>query len=412
VSDTRRATGPGGPGQPGAPQPSGSRDVTGPPGRTHGLGAPGVPGRPHGLGAPGVPGRPRSLDAPGHLSGARGLTVTISPADAGLPGEPLPEFALGHGLKPAAARPPIGEYLRELWIRRHFIVGFATARNVAMYTEARLGQVWQVLTPLLNVGVYYFIFGVLIQLNRGVPGPYLSFLVTGVFVFNFTQRAFINASRVMNTSLPLIRVLHFPRACLPLGYVLIELQQLMISLVVLFTIVLVLPDNPVTWYWWLIIPVLVLQTLFNVGGGLILARWGAGFDDVSQLLPFLVRTWMYASGVLFSIQGLALHAGNLIYRHPAIGYLLQINPAAVYITLARNALLVTQRASYPGAKPYNAAKCSLYSLHPHDHPYFSAFCHPLVSQPTLWMWGAIWAVAALAVGFVFFWRAETRYGRG
>ncbi len=365
------------------------------------------------LSGPGERNRPGSLAAPGALV-TPGEVVMDAPvlAAAGLPGEPLAGFALRYGLKPAAARPPILEYLRELWRRRHFIVGFATARNVAMYTEARLGQVWQVLTPLLNVGVYYFIFGIMLQVSRGVPAPYLSFLVTGVFVFNFTQRSFIIASRVMNDSLPLIRVLHFPRACLPLGYVLIELQQLAVSFAVLFVIVLALPNNPLTWYWLLIIPVLVLQTLFNVGGGLILARWGAGFDDVSQLLPFLVRTWMYASGVLFSIQGLALHAGNIIYRHPTFGYLLQINPAAVYITLARNAILLTQRESMPGSKPYSPAKCALFSLQPSAHPYDSAFCHAVVSQNSLWLWGIGWAVGALVTGFLFFWRAETRYGRG
>ncbi len=32
-------------------------------------------------------------------------------------------------------------------------MGFATARNIAMYTEAKLGQLWQVLAPLLNAGV-------------------------------------------------------------------------------------------------------------------------------------------------------------------------------------------------------------------------------------------------------------------
>ena len=94
-----------------------------------------------------------------------------------------------------------------------------------MYTEARLGQLWQVLTPLLNAGVYYLIFGLLLSTNRGVP-DYISFLVTGVFVFNFTQRAFITSSQVIRDTLPLIRALYFPRACLPLGYVLIELQQL------------------------------------------------------------------------------------------------------------------------------------------------------------------------------------------
>lgn len=362
--------------------------------------------------------RSRSLDAPGSLRSPEGLTITIPPEPTGLPDEPLAEFARKHGLKSAAARAPMLEYLRQIWMRRHFIVGFATARNVAMYTEARLGQVWQVLTPLLNVAVYFFIFGVLLNTDRGVPPPYISFLVTGVFVFTFTQRSFIIASRVMNDSLPLIRVLHFPRACLPLGYILIELQQLIISFAVLFVIVLSFGHNPVTWYWLLIIPALVLQTLFNVGGGLILARWGAGFDDVSQLLPFLVRTWMYVSGVLFSIQGLQLLGANAPLKdHPTITYLLQINPAAVFITLIRNALLLTQRASMAGSQPYDAQNCFLYrhlAADPHatQYTYYSAYCHPIVSQTGLWLWGAGWALLALVVGFFFFWRAESRYGRG
>ena len=82
---------------------------------------------------------------------------------------------------------------RQLWQRRHFISGFATARNVAMYTEARLGQLWQVLTPLLNAGVYYLD---LRDAARHQPGRARlhPFLVTGIFVFNFTQRAFITSS--------------------------------------------------------------------------------------------------------------------------------------------------------------------------------------------------------------------------
>ena len=172
-----------------------------------------------------------------------------------------------------------------------------------MYSEARLGQVWQILTPLLNAAVYFLIFGVILDTRRGVPN-FIPFLVTGVFVFNFTQRSFIIASRVINDSLPLIRALHFPRACLPLGYVLIELQQMAISMVVLIVIVLGFGE-PFTWYWLLALPALALQTFFNVGVALILARVGAGVDDVSQLIPFIVRTWMYASGVMFFIPALA-----------------------------------------------------------------------------------------------------------
>jgi teichoic acid transport system permease protein len=354
------------------------------------------------------------VSAPGGLSGPvaggdSAATVTAEPENTLLPDEPLRDLALRYGLKQTAVRPPLRQYAVELWQRRHFITGFATARNVAMYTEARLGQLWQVLTPLLNAGVYYLIFGLLLGTNRGVP-DYISFLVTGIFVFNFTQRAFITSSQVIRDTLPLIRALYFPRACLPLGYVLIELQQLILSFAVLFVIILIRGEPP-TWYWLLIFPILALQSVFNVGAGLILARWGAGFDDVSQLLPFIVRTWLYVSGVVFSLQSLSLKLP--LVKHPNIAYLLQINPAAVYITLVRYALLGKYRDSMPGAKPYNAAKCTLYHVTPGHVPTFSAYCHPnLPGIPTLWIYGVGWAVVTVVIGFLFFWRAEARYGRG
>ena len=363
---------------------------------------------------PGDVSRPGSLSAPGALADAPVTGDGPGHSEAAqLPGEPLAEVAARYGLKPSAARPPLREYLRRIWQRRYFITGFATARNVAMYTEARLGQVWQVLTPLLNVAVYYLIFGVILNTKRGVP-DFIAFLVIGVFVFNFTQRSFIISSRVMFDSLPLIRALYFPRACLPLGYVLIELQQLGISLIVIFATVLAV-GQPITWYWLLLIPVLVMQTLFNVGAAFILARIGAGFDDVSQLLPFIVRTWFYASGVMFSIQTFSTLAA-----HPTLTRVLQYNPAAIYITLTRNALLQSQRQSMPGAKPYNQALCALYYHPPRgaskkflaENMFNSAHCHAVVSQSSLWLAGAAWAVVILVAGFLFFWRAEVQYGRG
>jgi teichoic acid transport system permease protein len=358
---------------------------------------------------------PGALSGRGRLAGPGTLTdslVDASAVDAGQntmipPGEDLADLADRYGLLPSAKRPPIPEYIRRIWQRRFFVTGFATAQNVAMYTEARLGQVWQVLTPLLNVAVYYLIFGLILNTKRGVD-DFVAFLVIGVFVFNFTQRSFITSSRVMLDSLPLIRALYFPRACLPIGYVIIELQQLVISFLVLFVIVLA-SGEPLTWYWLLLIPVLIMQTLFNTGAAFILARWGAGFDDVSQLLPFLVRTWFYASGVMFSIQTFS----NLA-SHPLLAKLLQYNPAAIYITLARNALMQSQRLGMPGAKPYNHHLCFLYyhPTKPGGSFADSAYCHAVANTTDLWLGGAAWALVVLAAGFVFFWRAEVRYGRG
>jgi teichoic acid transport system permease protein len=344
----------------------------------------------------------RRLSAPGQLQTGDDF-ATSGIVTAELPDVPLAEFAREHGLRMAAERPDVVRYLKHLWLRRHFIMAFATARNIALYTEARLGQLWQVLTPLLNAGVYFLVFGVLLHVSRGIP-DYLGFLVTGVFVFNFTSRAFIASSTVVTESLPLIRALRFPRAALPLAYVMIEFEQMLLSMAVL-AVILLCTGEPITWYWLLAIPVLLLQTIFCVGVGLASARLGANVNDYSQLLPFLMRTWMYLSGVLYNISTLDIGP-----RYVAI---LQINPAAIYITLMREALMASQRQSQPGAQPYNALKCATWK-HFKAAPYldWSAYCRPITDPNHYWFYAIAWALLAIVVGFFFFWRAEAQYGRG
>ncbi|MGA2828628.1 MAG: ABC transporter permease [Streptosporangiaceae bacterium] len=339
------------------------------------------------------------LSAPGSLQNSTGITKTAT----SLTGESLAELAAQHNLTPSAQRPPLLAYMGKLWQRRHFIMAFATARNVSMYTDARLGQVWQVLTPLLNCAVYYLIFGILFKANRGVE-HYIPYLVIGVFIFTFTERSILVGSRVMHNNLSLIRALQFPRASLPLAYVIVELQQLMLSMVVMVIIVLGYHE-PLTWYWFLALPVLLLQTLFNIGAGLIIARIGAELNDVSQLVPFLTRVWRYFCGVMYSIA--TLPATLPLWSKEV----LQLNPAAVYISLMRLAIMRSQRINAAGAEPYNANTCATFFKHLslyHDQ----AYCHPEVTITQLWAAGAGWAVLALAIGIVYFWRAEARYGRG
>jgi teichoic acid transport system permease protein len=317
-------------------------------------------------------------------------------------GQSLAELAALHGLRPSSVRPGLLTYLGRVWARRHFILAYATARNVSMYTEARLGQLWQVLTPLLNSAVYYLVFGYLFRQNRGIE-HYIGYLVTGVFIFSFSERSIVVGSGVMRANISLIRALYFPRACLPLAYVLVEFEQLLLSMIVLITIVLA-DGEPLTFYWLLLVPALLLQSMFNMGAALLMARFGSGSQDISQLIPFLMRVWRYFCGVMYSIGSLS--ASLPLWAKD----LLSVNPIAVYISLIRFAIMASQRANAPGAKPYNAGQCTAFNAT--KIPALQAYCHPYVLTSELWLAGIGWAVVTLAVGIVFFWQAETRYGRG
>ncbi|QEV18378.1 ABC transporter permease [Streptomyces alboniger] len=304
------------------------------------------------------------LDAPPPPRTTSTAAAALSPA----------ELAARHGLTVSGARPSLPAYVRQLWQRRHFITAFATAKLTAQYSQAKLGQLWQVMTPLLNAAVYYFIFGVLMDTKRDVA-DYVPFLVTGVFVFTFTQQSVMAGTRAISGSLGLVRALHFPRASLPISYCLQQLQQLLFSMGALVVILLCFGVPP-TVSWLLVVPVLALQFTFNTGLALVMARLGSKTPDIAQLMPFVLRTWMYGSGVMWSIDAV------LKDRHlpHAVQVLLECNPAAVYIDLMRFALIDTFHADQL----------------PHH----------------VWAWALGWALLAGIGGFIYFWKAEETYGRG
>lgn len=295
--------------------------------------------------------------------------------DAGLTPKQLVEK---YGLTVSGRRPGLVQYTRQLWGRRHFIMAFATARLVAQYTTAKLGQVWQVATPLLNCAVFYLVFGVILK-NRDIP-EYIPWLCTGVFIFQFTQSAIQSGTRAISDNLGLIRALHFPRASLPIAFTVIQLQQLLISMVVLAAIVLGFGIQPgMTWL--LVIPALILQCAFNTGLALTMARIGSKTSDISQLMPFVLRTWMYTSGVMYSIS-------NSVAHWPKWAQIvMQVNPASVYMELVRYALM---------PQIYNPAKYQKYQTLP----------------PHIWALAVGWGVVLFVLGYVFFWKSEEEYGRG
>ena len=125
--------------------------------------------------------------------------------------------------------------------------------------------------------------------------------MTGVFLFTFTQSSLMAGVRAISGNLgPGARAALPARLACPISFALQQLQQLLFSMIVLMIVVVASGCAPGT-SWLLIIPVLALQFVFNTGLALIFARLGAKTPDLAQLMPFIMRTWMYSSGVMFSI---------------------------------------------------------------------------------------------------------------
>lgn len=271
-----------------------------------------------------------------------------------------------YGLTSVSKLVPLREYLANTWKRIDFIKELADARSTQQYSDSFLGRLWQLVTPLLNAAIYFLIFGVLLGTRKGIEN-FPAFLVAGVFAFNFMQSTITASANCIPKNERLIKAIHFPKLVLPLSTAVNQVQQYLISLGVLMIVALA-TGEPVT-LMWLTLPIaLALQATFIAGISLIVARWGARSRDITQLLPFFLRSWRYASGVFFSIT-------IFTSKFPGwIGKVLKYNPGAVYIDLIRDSLMVSIHTDFK-----------------------------------LWIAGIVWSIAFMLIGLVYFYRGERTY---
>ncbi len=271
-------------------------------------------------------------------------------------------------LQRVGARPGLVPYLSRLWAVRHFIAYEARMSVLTQNREHLLGNVWLVLTPVLNGLTYLLIFGVLLGTSRGVEN-FIGYLIVGVFMFAFTSRGVTQVANTLRRKNTVVEAFNFPRIALPVSALVKEAYSYAITLVAMLVMVLLIPPlESVTWRWVLLLPVVVLQTMVVLGLGMLCARLVSKVRDFSQVLSFLIRVWMYGSGVFYSI--------DQFVTHPTVYAVMQWNPMHQVLDISRKVLLYGQ-------------------------------------DPALWQWGilALWAIGSLAVGTVLFWRADESLGR-
>lgn len=281
----------------------------------------------------------------------------------------------GPALQSRSEVPALLPYLAEVWDRRHFTLALAMGNLRGQHLDTVLGNVWHVLNPVFLIGVYYLVFGLVLQTNRGVEN-FIGFLAIGIFSFIFSQRTVISCSSSIPNNIGLIRSLQFPRAVLPISTVIVEFASYASGFVVML-LVLVLTDEPPRLSWALA-PVLVAAlTMFSAGLGLIVARIADTVRDVSQLIPYLFRVALYASGIIFSIQSFV--TSDRFGDPELVRRLFIFDPYFTYIDLLRDVLMSSYSAEFP-----------LYE----------------------WLYVLVTAPLSLLVGISYFRGGEKEYGRG
>lgn len=215
-------------------------------------------------------------------------------------------------------------------VARWETIRYLVASNLrAGHRDKVLGHLWSLLDPLLFVGVYFVVFGLLFgQADRG-GATFVVYLSLGVLAFRFFEGTVVQCTLCIKARRGLIQEISFPKAVLPISVTLSRLYDLLWALLVLLPIMLVV-GIPITMHILWMIPLVFLYLLFTSGLAFLAAYIGAFFADTMNVVTVLMRLLMYTSPTFY-------YAKDLIPERYLSLYM--ANPIACFFETFRDALL-------------------------------------------------------------------------
>jgi len=176
----------------------------------------------------------------------------------------------------------------------------------AKYRGSVLGVLWTVANPVMLMGVYLLVFGVVWKSPFANGGHYPLFLLSGLAFWTFFAAAIQSATRSMLDNANLIRKTRFPRQLVPLSVVGAHLVSFAAMLGLLLVVNFVaLPRVRATE--WLAVPLAALFVCMIAGFALAVASLNVLFRDVEFIVAALLLPLFFLTPVLYPLSTLAHH---------------------------------------------------------------------------------------------------------
>jgi lipopolysaccharide transport system permease protein len=193
--------------------------------------------------------------------------------------------------------------LRGLWAYRGFVLGSVKREFQSKYSNAMLGAVWSLLSPLAMIVVYTVIFSQVMHSRlpgaaADAPYAYSIWLCAGVLTWGLFAEIVARAQGMFIEQANLIKKISFPRICLPLIVVLNALLNFAI-IFGLFTVFLLASGSFPGWVFLALVPVLLLQLLLAIGIGMIAGVLNVFFRDVGQFVTIAMQFWFWLTPIVY-----------------------------------------------------------------------------------------------------------------
>tara|TARA_Y100000588_G_scaffold367546_1_gene434371 strand:- start:467 stop:1312 length:846 start_codon:yes stop_codon:yes gene_type:complete len=211
-------------------------------------------------------------------------------------------------------------YIAGSLVEHRFVIGQLTKRAIlGRYRGTVLGLLWSLVTPLLLLAVYTFVFGTILQVRwvsqSGGNAEFAAILFSGMLVHGILAECLTQASTLIVSNPQYVKKVVFPLEALPWVTVISAFFQGVISTGILLAY-LFFVEGSIPWTAALFpIPLFILAFVCIAVGWLISAT-AVYLKDIAQMMGLLSTVLFFMAPILYPKTALPAEFQNLLYLNP------------------------------------------------------------------------------------------------
>lgn len=196
--------------------------------------------------------------------------------------------------------------LKYIISQKTLISQFTKREITSRYKGSYLGLLWSILTPLMMLVIYTFVFSAVLKTKWGTGDEtskveFALLLLAGLLTFNFFSEVISRSPSLIISNVNYVKKVVFPLEILPIVALCTALFQAFISYLVLIIALFVLMG---TFNWTILLfPIVLLPLLlFTLGLSWFLASFGVYVRDTSQIMGLIIPALMFMSPIFYPIS--------------------------------------------------------------------------------------------------------------
>jgi lipopolysaccharide transport system permease protein len=224
--------------------------------------------------------------------------------------------------------------LRSLWRQQALIRQIGRRDVVSRYKGSYLGIVWSLITPLVMLFVYAFVFSVIFKSRWGTTSSQsqVDFALTlfcGLLAYNVFAEVITRAPTLVVSNPSYVKKVVFPLEALPVAALFTALVNCAAGLGVLLVAWLVVHHTLSSTIW--LFPLMLLPLcLLSLGLGWFLASLGVFIRDITHPVGVLVQVLLFMSGIFFPMTALPPKFQHILLLNPLVSLIENIRRTVLW----------------------------------------------------------------------------------